>query len=712
MRTRQASQQLHALRAVVVTKGRERVLQQRDEVRIARRPAPDPPAAVAHGCRCEPVGKCAAAGDRGGVQEGRPGWGELAGPVLGLSESEEQVAMPGVVPLLAERQRFDRHPVETGRFLVAVQPHRAVTRSSRISDRLLDIAARRGRIEMMRELPEVWLEVAGVQLLEDLPEPAVEPDAPGGRHRVVERVADQRVREAQAAQAAGHVRDDAGVGRLVEHVQQVVAGEFAPALERLEAELAPDHRREREDAAAVVGEPLQATLDHVTHTLGNRQPPQGLTHRGLETPFVHQQTHHLANEERIAFCLAVDSDDDVAWREDSRRQLNETSHIWFGEPAHVEAARHALAPELRDGRSERVTRADLDLPMRADKHDARLRELSSNELKQEQRRRVGGVEVVENDQERLRRPCRTEEGGRRIEKPKPRVLRIVRRRCQHVSQQLTYLGHDLRELRGARPELSTQVLWDLDADVRPQCLHPRPIGGRPTRFPAPAPQDTDALLLGSSGQLIRQPALADPGLASDEEEPAAPLHRVVEPGDQLAELALSPNKHIAGTAARDVTRTNLHGPIVPSCAPARTSGMLSGGCHGTSDQASSSSNATPRRPPKPSAVHQRPPRRDRGEEIVARQWRPLASGRIRDSAGQPSPTDEPSDDDLQAESPVARLRVTPRSHGSKPNSTRSRQPGFVTPVDVIGGPLAWHHSIPLNIGWGPPTLSGLAAGGG
>lgn len=227
--------------------------------------------------------------------------------------------MPPVVPLLAERQGFDRHPVETGRLLVAVQPHRAVTRSPGVSDCLLDIAARRCRIEVVRELREVWLGVAGVQLFEDLPEPAVEPDAPGGRHRVVERVADQRVREAQAAQGAGHVRDDAGVGRLVEHVQQVVASELARALERLEAELAPDHRREREDAAAVVGEPLQATLDHVTHTLGNRQAPQRLTRRGLETPFVHQQTHHLANEERIAFRLAVDGGDDVAWREDFRR---------------------------------------------------------------------------------------------------------------------------------------------------------------------------------------------------------------------------------------------------------------------------------------------------------------------------------------------------------------------------------------------------------
>lgn len=243
----------------------------------------------------------------------------------------------------------------------------------------------------------------------------------------------------------------------------------------------------------------------------------------------------------------------------------------------MEAAGHALARELRDGRSERVTRADLDLPMRPDKHDARLREIASDELKQEQRRRVGGVEVVENDQERLRRPCRTEEGGRRVEEPKPRVLRIGRGRCRHVSQQLVYLGHDLRELRGARPELSTQDLWDLDADVRPQCLHPRPVGGRPTRFPAAAPQDTDALLLGPCGQLVRQPAFADPGLTSDEEEPAAPLHGVVKPGDQLAELALSPNKYIAGTAARDITRTHLHGPIVPGCAPARTSGMLSAG---------------------------------------------------------------------------------------------------------------------------------------
>jgi hypothetical protein len=195
---------------------------------------------------------------------------------------------------------------------------------------------------------------------------------------------------------------------------------------------------------------------------------------------------------------------------------------------------------------------------------------SGDELEQKQRRGVGGVEVVENDQERLRRPRRPEEGGGRVEEPEPGVLRIGRGPCRHVRQHLADLGDDLRELGGARSELPTEGLWCLDADVGAQCLHPRPVGGRAARFPATAPHDPDPPLLGSSRQLVRQTALADPGLATKEEEPTAPTRRVVEPGQQLAQLAVSPDEDITGRTGCDVARTHVHRPIVPGGVPTRT----------------------------------------------------------------------------------------------------------------------------------------------
>src|SRR5262249_60598698 len=92
----------------------------------------------------------------------------------------------------------------------------AVARSGGVSDSLVDVATRQPFEEMMRQLGEVRPEVPGVQPFEHLGHPAMQPNTLEVAEIPVERLADQRVGEAVAADRAGHRLDDPRRDRLFE----------------------------------------------------------------------------------------------------------------------------------------------------------------------------------------------------------------------------------------------------------------------------------------------------------------------------------------------------------------------------------------------------------------------------------------------------------------------------------------------------------------
>ena len=59
-------------------------------------------------------------------------------------------------------------------------------------------------------------------------------DAPRRGQLVVKRLADQSVAEAQPPRATGNRREDARFYRLVEHVEELIAGEFAQPFEGIQ----------------------------------------------------------------------------------------------------------------------------------------------------------------------------------------------------------------------------------------------------------------------------------------------------------------------------------------------------------------------------------------------------------------------------------------------------------------------------------------------
>jgi len=81
-----------------------------------------------------------------------------------------------------------------------------------------------------------------------------------------------------------------------------------------------------------------------------------------------------------------------------------------------------LASEFEQCRGERVVRAELDISVGSDDEEPSIRELAGDELKQEQRRHVGGVKVLEHEDQRALDRSTLQKRRRGVEEPEPRAL--------------------------------------------------------------------------------------------------------------------------------------------------------------------------------------------------------------------------------------------------------------------------------------------------
>ncbi len=98
------------------------------------------------------------------------------------------------------------------------------------------------------------------------------------------------------------------------------------------------------------------------------------------------------------------------------------------------------------------------------------------------------------------------------------------------------------EFGGVVRQLTAEPLWLHLVRQGAQRLGPRPVRGCAARLPAAADQHPDSSCFGPRDQLLGQAALADPGLADQQDQPPTASARILKTGDQLAQLALTADK--------------------------------------------------------------------------------------------------------------------------------------------------------------------------
>ncbi len=230
---------------------------------------------------------------------------------------------------------------------------------------------------MVGELRKVRTWLLAVQRLERLERKPVQADAAGGREPFVERVADQDVRETQTTRAPGNVGHDTGGHCLVERVQQIVFGDIRYAGECVEAELAPEHAGEREHPVRLIRQVTQPSSDDVADALWDEEL-RGVSL--IEASLFGEQSHDLADEQRIALGFLVDDIDEISTRSLGRNELDEFRYRAVGQPGKPETFRCRLPDELRQRTRQRLAGAWVDVTARTDDEQAAVLELARKEL--------------------------------------------------------------------------------------------------------------------------------------------------------------------------------------------------------------------------------------------------------------------------------------------------------------------------------------------
>ena len=216
------------------------------------------------------------------------------------------------------------------------------------------------------------------------------------------------------------------------------------------------------------------------------------------------------------------------------------------EAAEVEA--HAEARELAEHGLDLGPAPRPRLVVGGDHEHARLAQRAGEEGEQQQRRQVGGVEVVEEHDQRLARGGVAQEDGDGVEEREARLLGLEVAGLGQV-QALAQLGRELGHPARAGAELGAQGVVVAVGRERAHDLHPRPEGGRAAAVPAARPRDAMAVGRGALAQRGGQAGLADAGLAREQHEAAVPGRRLLERRVEIGQLAGAPEKRkLAGRA--------------------------------------------------------------------------------------------------------------------------------------------------------------------
>ena len=100
----------------------------------------------------------------------------------------------------------------------------------------------------------------------------------------------------------------------------------------------------------------------------------------------------------------------LAWRR-ACGQLDQAGDLGHVEPTESDRAGDRLAANLGHGLVQRIAGLGLGVSVGADENDARLAQRAGEELQEQQRRRVGGVQIIEYENDGLRVAAARKEGG-------------------------------------------------------------------------------------------------------------------------------------------------------------------------------------------------------------------------------------------------------------------------------------------------------------
>ena len=150
---------------------------------------------------------------------------------------------------------------------------------------------------MVRALGEEARVPFAVQLFDRFTDAPVQPDAAQRREAVGQRLPHQLVREPEVPEPVVRFVDDAGHPRGLDEVERAVLVDAAHVRDERDVELAARDRARGEHRDRFLGQAApESGAQHVAHAFGHWRVRRCVA----EPAFVLQESHELADEERVA----------------------------------------------------------------------------------------------------------------------------------------------------------------------------------------------------------------------------------------------------------------------------------------------------------------------------------------------------------------------------------------------------------------------------
>ena len=182
---------------------------------------------------------------------------------------------------------------------------RTVSRARRVVDRFVGGIGRRGLDEVIGEIRERRIRPSLRQTFDRLAHAPVEPDAPRRRQFPVQRLANERVHEAEPAGSVRRFGDQLRLHAFVDGVEQAILRQVAERFEDLDVELAPENGRKAERPIARLAQARQPPADDLLDPFGQAEGRGALAAarprvKRRERAGLRQVSQHFADEKRIA----------------------------------------------------------------------------------------------------------------------------------------------------------------------------------------------------------------------------------------------------------------------------------------------------------------------------------------------------------------------------------------------------------------------------
>ena len=293
---------------------------------------------------------------------------------------------------------------------------------------------------------------APVEQLGDL---AVQPYPLVGTELLEQRLAHERVREAQSSGAALDLDDELRGDGFVELIGCEVLVDLQHRRDETGIELTAEHRGRPQQVVGRVGKPGQSLPDHIAHTFG--QTRLARRHRADPNAVdLHQRTgldevpQHLGHEERIAVGLGCESPSELEPRRlepSSARGFEERAHAGFVEAVQRDALGAGRAVQIGKRAGQGMATVDVGVAVRHQHEDVRVRiDVADDMTQQMHTARVGPVRIVEQHDDRLCLGSSLENVDDRVEQQQSFGVGI--RRCGRGSggRAAGKFGHETGEL--------------------------------------------------------------------------------------------------------------------------------------------------------------------------------------------------------------------------------------------------------------------------